>query len=165
MHERDRGRLSVMLRGLLLGFLFASCTHSSPAPAVASPANASPTADTARCPPGTRRLVFQNRYWANPGKGDELFALRIHATDVQADMGIPRGRVFRGAGGDEPDAIWQLELAPQQEDQIMRAQSEHADLFRPVVEQMATLARRLESSVYCELRSREISPQGAQRER
>ncbi len=94
--------------------------------------------------------MFQNRYWAKPGKADEVFAWRVHASDVMVEMGLPRGRVFRGAGGDEPDAIVQLEIAPDQEEQIMRAQREHQELFRPVMEHMETIARRFESSRYCE---------------
>jgi hypothetical protein len=72
-------------------------------------------------------------------------------------MGMPRGQVFRGAGGDEPDAIWQLEISPDQEEQVMRAQSEHMDLFRPVMEHMATLVRHFEGGHYCEVSHRDLS--------
>jgi hypothetical protein len=47
-----------------------------------------------------RRVLSQNRYWAKPGKVDEVYAWRLHATDVQVEMGLPRGRVLRGGGGE-----------------------------------------------------------------
>jgi hypothetical protein len=95
-------------------------------------------------------MLSQNRYWAKPGKADEVYAWRIHATDVQVEMGLPRGRVFRGVGGDEPDVIWQIELTPEQSDDFLRVQKAKMAMFRPVMDHMGTLIRRFESSAYGE---------------
>jgi hypothetical protein len=100
-------------------------------------------------------MLMQNRYWAKPGKADEVFQWRKHATDVQAQqMGMARGRVFRGGGGDEPDAVWQLELDPALEAEELRLQREHQGVFIPVMEHMNTIAGGFEAAAYCEVRFR-----------
>jgi hypothetical protein len=102
-----------------------------------------------------RRILSQNRYWAKPGKADEVYAWRLHATDVQVEMGLPRGRVLRGAGGEEPDVIWQIEQTPEERAEFLRIQKEKMAMFQPVMEHMSTLTRRFESGAYAEIEHRE----------
>jgi hypothetical protein len=102
-----------------------------------------------------RRVLFQNRYWAQPGMADEVYRWRLHATDVQAEMGLRRGRVLRGAGGLEPDVVWQIELTPEQSAEFGRIEKEKMATFQPVKDHMRTLIRRFESSSYDETAFRE----------
>jgi len=108
-----------------------------------------------RVPDTPRRILSQNRYWAKPGKADEVYSWRLHATDVQVEMGLPRGRVLRGAGGEEPDVIWQIEQTPDEARDFQRIQREKMALFQPVMRHMSTLIRRFESSGYAEIDHRE----------
>jgi hypothetical protein len=43
----------------------------------------------------TQRFIVQNNYWALPGKAEEVFQWRIHASDVRERLGLPRGQVLR----------------------------------------------------------------------
>jgi len=101
------------------------------------------------------RVLSQNRYWAKTGKVEEVYEWRLHANDVRAQMVLPRGVVLRGAGGDDPDVIWQIEQTAEDNREFLRIQREKGALFRPVVDHMATLLRRFESSRYVEAEGRE----------
>ena len=46
----------------------------------------------------TQRFIVQNNYWALPGKAEEVFQWRIHASDVRERLGLPRGQVLRREG-------------------------------------------------------------------
>jgi hypothetical protein len=102
-----------------------------------------------------RRIVFQNRYYAKPGKTEEVYQWRVHASDVLEQNGIPRGEIFRGPGGDQPDVIWQLELEPAAAERAVKRQAEVMNQFEPIMEHMGTLIRLFESSRYIEVRYRE----------
>jgi hypothetical protein len=56
-------------------------------------------------------IVIQNMYWAKPGKADDVYRWRLHASDVRAKLGLPRGRVLRRKGDSAtlPDVIWECE--------------------------------------------------------
>ena len=95
--------------------------------------------------------MVQNRYFAKPGKAEEVYAWRQHASDVLRQLGLSSGQVFRGAGGDQPDAVWQVTLDSAtlvREGQIAQRSPE----FQEVMRHMATLIRRFESANYLERR-------------
>jgi hypothetical protein len=56
--------------------------------------------------------VIQLSYYAKPGKADEVFSQRQHASDVLEKLGLPRGRVMRRMGGsdEDPDVMWECEF-------------------------------------------------------
>jgi hypothetical protein len=133
---------------LLLGICGTASTNAPP------PLRADSTMSSA----GTsepRRIVYQNRYYAKPGKEEETYRWRVHASDVLEQLGVPRGQVFRGAGGDQPDVIWQLELDPAAAERANKRAGEVKKQFDPVMEHMATLVRFFESSRYEEVSHRE----------
>jgi hypothetical protein len=103
-------------------------------------------------PNSPRRIVFQNRYYAKPGKEDEVYQWRVHACDVLEQLGLPRGQVFRGSGGDQPDVIWQLELEPEAVERVLKRQAEVIKQFEPIMEHMGTLVRSFEGNRYAEIR-------------
>jgi hypothetical protein len=123
--------------------------HSRDTVAVAAPA-ASIVTQAASGPSGPRLLV-QNRYYAKPGKAREVYAWRLHASAVLRQLGLQAGAVYRGAGGSEPDAIWQVALDSAAVAREGRAARESPQ-FQSVMRHMGTLTRRFESGVYVERR-------------
>jgi len=99
----------------------------------------------------TLRFLAQNRYYAKAGREKEVYDLRLHASSVLERIGVAPGQVYRGRGGDEPDAIWQVEFANRDAARdARRTVSTHPD-FISVQERMGKLIRRFESSLYQEV--------------
>jgi hypothetical protein len=97
------------------------------------------------------KLLAQDRYFALPGKAEEVFQWRLHAEDVLEKIGVPRGIVFRGPGAPGPDVIWQCEFPDRETARRLHAKVMAAVEFQPVMEHMGTLIRRFEGSLYQEL--------------
>lgn len=97
------------IRMIVFALLLSICGAAS---TNAPPQLRADTTASGATPNEPRRIVYQNRYYAKPGKEEETYRWRVHASDVLERLGVPRGQVFRGAGGDQPDVIWQLELDP-----------------------------------------------------
>lgn len=97
-----------------------------------------------------RRLV-QNRYYAKPGKGEEVYAWRLHASDVLRKLGLHAGVVLRGPGGEAPDAVWQVVLDSAELVQEGRVARENPE-FQEVMRHMGSLIRRFEGGTYLERR-------------
>ncbi len=100
---------------------------------------------------GSKRIVVQNYYYAKPGKADEVFQWRLHASDVREKLGLPRGRVLRHVGEperDKPDVVWECEYpdeAAREEDvRILSSKRE----FDDVMKHMGTLIQRFERAIY-----------------
>jgi hypothetical protein len=81
-------------------------------PALAAPPE-NPPPSAARAGP----IVVQNYYYARSGKADEVYAWRIHASDVRVGLGLARGRILRrvpdarsiGSAAAMPDVIWECD--------------------------------------------------------
>ena len=97
------------------------------------------------------RLVAQNRYFAKPGKAVDVYKLRLHACDVLQRIGVAPGVVFRCRGGNEPDAVWQVEFATRDEAREARRKVSISPEFTAVQDRMGELIRRFETSLYQEL--------------
>lgn len=110
---------------------------------VASPAHSGP-------------VMAENYYYAKPGKAAEVYRWRLHASDVRARLGFPRGRVLRyigkaapaGTSGDVPDVIWECEYASEQARVRDYAAITANPAFQAVEKHMETLLRRFESGTY-----------------
>ena len=98
-----------------------------------------------------RRLLAQNRYFAKRGSANEVYELRLHACGVVKRIGVPPGEVFRGRGGVEPDAVWQVEFANREAARESRRKVLADPEFISVQQRMGTLIRRFESSLYEEV--------------
>ena len=91
-----------------------------------------------------------------PGRAEEVFRWRLHASDVREKLGFPRGRVLRYRGSPEemrasnelPDVIWECEYpsldARERDTQAVIATAE----FQAVQQYMRTLIRRFERGTY-----------------
>ena len=94
-------------------------------------------------------FMVQNNYWALAGKAEEVYQWRMHASDVRAMLGLPRGQVLRRQGNSEvlPDVIWQIEYLNEAE-RVNDTTVSRAGGFQEVVNHMSTLTRRFETSVW-----------------
>jgi|SRR5947209_17710267 len=97
------------------------------------------------------KFLGQDRYFARPGKAEEVYQWRLHACDVLEKIGVPRGFVFRGPGGSAPDVIWQYEFPDRETARQLHKKVMAAPEFKPVMEHMGTLIRRFEGSLYQEV--------------
>jgi hypothetical protein len=52
-------------------------------------------------PKAARTFVEQTSYFALPGKAEEVYPQRLHACDVLAKFGLPRGHVLSRQGNSE----------------------------------------------------------------
>ena len=78
-------------------------------------------------------------------------------------MGLPRGQVLRGAGGDEPDAVWQLIIDPEELGPMLKRQDEQMKVFEPIMEHMSTLIRGFERGRYEEIKHTETGDRAAKK--
>jgi len=52
-------------------------------------------------PKAGSKIVEQTSYFALPGKVEDVYRVRLHASDVLEKLGLPRGRVLRRQGNSE----------------------------------------------------------------
>jgi hypothetical protein len=99
------GQSSRLLRAVALLLL---CAGAPAAPPDHAPQPSAPPAGA---------IVVQNYYYARSGKADEVYAWRIHASDVRVRLGLPRGRILRrvpdarsiGSASAMADVIWECD--------------------------------------------------------
>jgi hypothetical protein len=99
------------------------------------------------------RIIVQNYYYALPGKVNEVYELRLHASDVRGSLGLPRGRVLRrtktaGSSADLPDVIWECEYpsaAAREKDVKVLGNIEE---FERVERRMDTLLRKFQRAQF-----------------
>jgi hypothetical protein len=95
-------------------------------------------------------IVSYNFYYARPGNAAAVLQQRIRASDVRAQLGLPRGRATSKieGDGDWPDVIWRLDFADMAaQDTDMRARAASAE-FETIRHSMRQLYRRFERPLY-----------------
>jgi len=95
-------------------------------------------------------IVSYNFYYARPGNAAVVLRQRILASDVRAQLGLPRGRtISKLEGGDDwPDVIWRLDFANMAaQDVDMKARAESPE-FEAIRRGMRQLYRRFERPLY-----------------
>jgi hypothetical protein len=103
-----------------------------------------------------KAIVVQNFYYALPGKADEVYRWRLHATEVRARLGLVVGRVLRrtpvsGADGEDaelPDVVWECEYPNAQARAADVARLGASREFDEVEAHMQTLIRRFRRAVF-----------------
>jgi hypothetical protein len=113
----------------------------------------------------THSIVVQNYYYARPGKADEVYQWRLHASDVRARLGLARGRVLRRAPGqktgddsheggqhDAPDVIWECDYPSPEARAADIARLDNSKEFDAVEKHMDTLIRDFRRVIF------EVSP-------
>ncbi len=100
-------------------------------------------------------IVVHNAYYAKPGQAEAVYQWRLHASDVRAQLGFPRGRVLRRVEVSDdqpewlhPDVIWECSYpslaARERERQAIEATPE----FRAVMQHMRTLIHHFDRQVW-----------------
>jgi len=94
-------------------------------------------------------IVVQNIYYPKPGKEDEVYQWRLHASDVRAQLGLPYGRVLKKLSGDATYfVVWECDyssLAAREADVKALDQSPE---FTKVQEHMGTLIQKFERNIW-----------------
>jgi hypothetical protein len=123
--------------------LFVLTTWIGPANDVRALAG-TPATDTAE------PIVVQNFYYALPGKADEVYRWRLHASEVRARLGLAVGRVLRrtpaspGEAEDAglPDVVWECEYPDAKARAADVARLDASGEFNPIEAHMETLIRQ-----------------------
>jgi len=103
-----------------------------------------------------KALVVQNFYYALPGKADEVYLWRVHASEVRARLGLAVGRVLRrtpASGNDAkdaelPDVVWECEYPSLEARAADLARLDASREFDSVEAHMRTLIRRFRRAVF-----------------
>ena len=103
----------------------------------------------------TGPVIAENYYDAKPGKADEACRWRVHASDLRARLGFPRGRVLchtshapAGSSATMPDVVWECEYPSEQARARHYAKINANPEFRGVEQHMQTLLRRFDAGTY-----------------
>ena len=97
----------------------------------------------------TGTILVQNLYFPKPGKEEEVYQWRLHASDVRAKLGLPKGRVLKklsGTGG--PYVIWECEYSSLEAREKDVTILDKSDEFKQVQAHMSTLLDKFERSVF-----------------
>jgi len=105
---------------------------------------------------GGTAIVVQNFYYALPGKADEVYRWRLHASEVRARLGLAVGRVLRrapasgdeGQQGDLPDVVWECEYPNAKARAAEVARLEASREFDSVEAHMQSLIRQFRRAVF-----------------
>ena len=95
-------------------------------------------------------IVEQTSYFALPGKAEDVYRVRLHASDILERLGLPRGRVLRRQGNSEtlPDVMWLVEYpdeAAHQQSLQVRLESPQ---FKAVRDEMKTLISHADLGIW-----------------
>ncbi|MBD2705853.1 hypothetical protein IC229_34970 [Spirosoma sp. BT702] len=94
-------------------------------------------------------ILVQNHYYPKPGKEDEVYKWRLHASEVRSKLGLPKGRVLKklnGTGG--PFVIWECEYPSPEARQKDVAVLDQSEEFKQVQAHMTTLLDKFERYVF-----------------
>jgi hypothetical protein len=98
-------------------------------------------------PKAARTIVEQTSYFALPGKAEDVYRVRLHASDVLEKLGLPRGHVLRRQGNSEtlPDVMEYPDEAGHQRSLKIRLESPE---FRAVRDEMKTLISHADLGIW-----------------
>jgi ketosteroid isomerase-like protein len=94
-------------------------------------------------------IVVHNHYYPKPGKGDEVFEWRLHASEVRAKLGLPAGRVLKKVSGEgSDDVIWECEYPSMAAREADVQALDQADEFKEVQTHMTSLIDKFHRDVW-----------------
>ena len=91
-------------------------------------------------------IVIQNEYFPKPGKENEVYELRLHASMVLRKLGVPKGRVLKimNIEHNRPYVIWECDYASNEErEKAVKLVSQSSE-FKQVETKMGTLINQFE---------------------
>lgn len=97
-----------------------------------------------------KKIVVMNQYWAKDGKVQEVYQLRLHASEIRKELGLPVGRVLlkTTAAGESPTVIWECEYPSNEAREKDVQKLRESGKFDEVMKEMRTLADKFERTVY-----------------
>lgn len=97
----------------------------------------------------SKPIVVQNAYYPKAGKEKEVYEWRIHASEVRARLGLPKGRVLRRVSQNYgPYVIWECDYTSLEQREKDVEKIDQSDEFKKVQEHMGTLLEKFERTVW-----------------
>jgi hypothetical protein len=97
----------------------------------------------------TKHILVQNHYFPKPGKEEEVYEWRLHASEVRVKLGRAKGRVLKKLKGtNAPHVIWECEYPSMEACKESTSSLKQSAEFKKVQEHMRTLISRFERSVW-----------------
>lgn len=97
------------------------------------------------CGQPSKHILVQNQYVPKPGKENEVYILRLHASDVLAKLGLQKGRVLkRPQLSDRPYVMWECEYSSMNEREMDVAKVSKSEEFKKIEDHMGTLVDSFE---------------------
>ncbi|MEI9921339.1 MAG: DUF1684 domain-containing protein [Bacteroidota bacterium] len=94
-------------------------------------------------------ILVQNYYYPKPGKEQEVYEWRLHASEVRAKLGLLKGQVLKKVSGESgPYVIWQCEYSSVEAREKEVKQLDLSEEFEKVQAHMGTLIDKFERSVW-----------------
>jgi hypothetical protein len=101
-------------------------------------------------PKAARTIVAQTSYFALPGKAEDVYRVRLHASDVLEKLGLPRGHVLRRQGNSDtlPDVMWLMEYPDEAGHQRSLKVRLESPEFKAVRDEMKTLISHADLGIW-----------------
>ena len=100
-------------------------------------------------------VVVQNYYYALPGKADEVYEWRLHASEIRVKLGLRGGRVLRRVSqalsakeSTLPDVIWDCDYPSRASREKDVERLDKSTEFSEVEKHMDTLLRKFDRAVF-----------------
>jgi hypothetical protein len=103
-----------------------------------------------------KAIVVQNFYYALPGKVDEVYRWRLHASEVRGRLGLAVGRVLKRTqqsaadlnNAELPDVVWECEYPNVAARDADVARLDGSREFESIEAHMQTLIRQFHRAVF-----------------
>jgi hypothetical protein len=101
------------------------------------------------CNPPSKHILVQNQYFPKSGKEEEVYKLRLHASEVIKKLGLRNGRVLKRMNvSDRPYVEWECEYSSLEErEKDIKIVGQSRD-FQQVEEKMGTLLDNFERVIW-----------------
>ena len=101
-------------------------------------------------PKAARTIVEETSYFALPGKAEDVYRVRLHASDVLEQLGLPRGHVLRRQGNSDtlPDVMWLMEYPDEAGHQRSLKTRLESPEFKAVRDEMKTLISHADLGIW-----------------
>jgi len=101
-------------------------------------------------PKAARIIVEQTSYFALTAKAEDVYRVRLHASDILEKLGLPRGHVLRRQGDSDtlPDVMWFVEYPDEAGHQRSLKTRLESPEFKAVRDEMKTLISRADVGIW-----------------
>jgi len=90
-------------------------------------------------------ILVQNWYFPNPGKEKKVYELRLKASQIIANLGVPKGRVLKRINlSDRPYVMWECDYPSAEAQEKAVNIIKQSPEFKKVTDKMRTLVNHFE---------------------